>query len=561
MGPLDMGHRGRAGTEQGDRDPRIAHVGKDTALATRALLTPGLAPVVAAGLGRFGEVAIRSHGRAVWRSPAANAWLYWPGRPETVERTLGTVGEIRHPILAMSTHGSLARGWLWLGSSWLLVSLLACSEPPVSEFTVCYEVRKDLPAPPERDIDLLLVIDTSSSMSDERDSLVFNLPRFVDVLENVEGGLPSMHIAVVSSDLGVGPFSVPGCSENGDQGAFQVQPHGACDPPDDAFIRDIELADGSRERNYVGELGDVLPCMAQLPADGCSLSQPLEAMRRALDGSHPEHTGFLREHAILMVVFITDQDDCSAADPALFDPDAAGLSPTIPFRCFEHGVICEPDEPSVPGPQWDCRPRPSSPYLHDVDAYVDFLHSLKAEPTRIMVSAAMGPAEPVAVASDGNGGLELVPSCSSAVGEARPGVRLQHFVEQFPQRSQTVALCEQDLSDAMLPIAQSLQVVLASPCLEGDIDLEPDTPGLQVDCAVSEVHWLPDGSQRESVVPACRATPPSGEELPCWQVREDMALCPDSETHALPVIARSPEYVSPSSQVSFRCWAGCVPGE
>jgi hypothetical protein len=57
-------------------------------------------------------------------------------------------------------------------------------------------------------------------------------------------------------------------------------------------------------------------CIAQLGPDGCGYEQSLEAMYRALDPA--VNPGFIRDDAALAVLFITDEDDCSARDTSLY---------------------------------------------------------------------------------------------------------------------------------------------------------------------------------------------------------------------------------------------------
>src|SRR5262245_47211930 len=61
---------------------------------------------------------------------------------------------------------------------------------------------KDLPAVPEKDADILFLIDNSGSMLAEQQSLQQNFPKFMQVLETLDGGAPNMHIGVVTSDMG-----------------------------------------------------------------------------------------------------------------------------------------------------------------------------------------------------------------------------------------------------------------------------------------------------------------------------------------------------------------------
>ncbi len=58
--------------------------------------------------------------------------------------------------------------------------------------------------------------------------------------------------------------------------------------------------------------------VAQIGATGCGFEAPLEAMKRSLDGSRIENTGFIRDGAFLAVVFLTDEDDASVKDSSVY---------------------------------------------------------------------------------------------------------------------------------------------------------------------------------------------------------------------------------------------------
>src|SRR5258706_11991035 len=64
-----------------------------------------------------------------------------------------------------------------------------------------------------RDLDILFVVDSSPSMTDKQASLAQNFPRMMDVLAQLDGGLPNLHIGVVTSDMGPngGPATCPAC--------------------------------------------------------------------------------------------------------------------------------------------------------------------------------------------------------------------------------------------------------------------------------------------------------------------------------------------------------------
>ncbi|MFH2008695.1 MAG: hypothetical protein ABI333_19060 [bacterium] len=77
-----------------------------------------------------------------------------------------------------------------------------------------------------------------------------------------------------------------------------------------------------RCRNYTSDtLQEVFSCMADRGTGGCGYEQPLEAMHRALD-DHPDNVGFVRDNAYLTVVSVTDEDDCSAANPGVFSNES-----------------------------------------------------------------------------------------------------------------------------------------------------------------------------------------------------------------------------------------------
>src|ERR1700712_2487111 len=62
--------------------------------------------------------------------------------------------------------------------------------------------NKDIPVKINRDVDILFVVDDSPSMLDKQANLAANFPNFINVLNTIQGGLPDVHIGVVTSDLG-----------------------------------------------------------------------------------------------------------------------------------------------------------------------------------------------------------------------------------------------------------------------------------------------------------------------------------------------------------------------
>jgi hypothetical protein len=295
--------------------------------------------------------------------------------------------------------------------------LAGCPDRNVSEVNPNQnkEEYKDIPVNLNRDLDLLFVVDNSGSMGEEQASLVQNFPAFINVLSNIEGGLPNVHLGVVSSDMGAGPYNITDCSGNGDNGQLQVTARvNGCTPPNGAYISDVSVTPGTgncgtgndRQCNYTGALADTFSCIAELGTNGCGFEQHMESMRHALNGSNAFNNGFLRDNAYLGVVFIQDEDDCSTQDTGMFDTSQNSLGDTLgplaSFRCTEFGVDCETGnaDPRALGPRTNCAPRQPSPYMYDVDEYVSFLKSLKSDDSLIVVSGIAGPPDPFGVRGD-----------------------------------------------------------------------------------------------------------------------------------------------------------------
>ncbi|HTE51763.1 MAG TPA: hypothetical protein VK698_13005, partial [Kofleriaceae bacterium] len=342
------------------------------------------------------------------------------------------------------------------------------------------EQVSEIPASVRPDLDLLFVIDNSSSMAGEQQLLGENFPRFIEKLGEARGGLPDLHLGVVSSDLGIAPFALPArgtggaCEGEGDRGRLLRGPPGSDCPlaAGDRFLRD-SIGPGGRDINYPpGELAATFACMAELGVTGCGFEQHLEAMRRALD-DNPDNAGFVRDDALLAIVLIADEDDCSARDPALFDPDRADLGPQQDFRCFEYGVECDPDRPRQLGSKASCAPRVDSELVEPVETYVDFLRELKGDEGRIVVAGIVGDGGPVVVAERGTGPAHewtLEPTCTTPDGGlAEAAVRQRAFIDAFPARStaQTICPADGDLSSALTVIGQLVGQVLGSPCIPG----------------------------------------------------------------------------------------------
>lgn len=399
----------------------------------------------------------------------------------------------------------------------------------------------ETPATPLRALDLLLMVDDSTSTQDKQQNFIANFPAFVNVLDTLPGGRPDLHIAVATSDMGVtasgsttlGP-SLPSCTGHGKDGVFQLGTATGSDLTG-KFLSDIADGTGMRMKNYTGNLSDVVGKLASVGSQGCGFEQPLAGMKAALSNT-TENGGFLRPDALLGVVFLTDEDDCSAKSSELFAPDNPALGARQSFRCTRFGVTCDDggtttNEMNTVGTKTMCHSNEASQYLDPVAPYAAFLKSLKTDPRLVVVANIAGPTAPFAVELRSPPGSAtpipaLAHSCTSeptpgSPQVADPAVRMVEFADHFPNRSTFTSVCQSSLTDGLSLIAQLLKTTLGSSCLEAQIaDVDPNTPGSQPDCIVEDVL-----GSTVTAIPACGTV----QQDLCWSLVEDVATCQSAE--------------------------------
>jgi hypothetical protein len=417
---------------------------------------------------------------------------------------------------------------------------------------------KDIPVTVNRDVDILFVIDDSPSMLDKQTNLKNNFPNFINVLNTIEGGLPNVHIGVVTSDLGTkgaddttagpGIGSGPGsCSGSGKAGNLQTN---GTTLVQGNFISDTKNTDGTRAKNYTGDLATAFSAIASVGGSGCGFEQHIEAAKRAV-ANNPTNAGFIRQSAYLALIFIQDEDDCSIAHSTLLGSDTTTLGPLQSFRCNRFGHTCAqggatPDQMNVPSPpqKTGCVSNENGTYLTKIADYVTFCKGLKSDPANVIVAGVMGPPETTNGMGMGEtvelrmppGGGTAIPavahSCSyqgaSGIEVADPSIRMKQFFDSFPNRSTFNTICQTDLSGALVQIAQLLRTVIGSPCIEGNLaDVDPNTPGPQYDCSVSDVTNFGKANQTETVLPQCNnlTSPASSTNKPCWAIEVDTVNC------------------------------------
>jgi hypothetical protein len=256
--------------------------------------------------------------------------------------------------------------------------------------------------------------------------------RFVAALRALPGGVPDLHVAVISSDMGAGDGSVASCdSTGGKQGIFQYTARGTCTSTG-LQTGATYISDANGVKNYTGNMEDVLGCIGALGEAGCGFEHQFAAITRALGvdglgGPPAENAGFLRSDAYLVVILLTNEDDCSAAlgnGPnnriPLFDTGsntnmASQLGPPSNFRCNEFGHTCPTGVTSIgrsfPHPDRNapnldvaatvtyagCVSDDNDGYLLSAADTANRIKSLKRDPSQVLVAAITGPASPYTV--------------------------------------------------------------------------------------------------------------------------------------------------------------------
>ena len=506
-----------------------------------------------------------------------------------------------------------ARRWAPLGAvpavSVLLASGLACSSgtgTPTGTFTTYTTVFSPKA---NYDLDILFMIDNSTGMTAKQAKLIAQIPTFTQSLQALPMGLPNVHIAVVSADMGAtsDQGSAIGCSQNGgDNGLFQVMPRGTCTSNDFMVATDTYITDNvtGSEKNFTDAdpagIAKVLQCIGLLGSSGCGFEHQLASIDRALGAdSYPnppnppgQNVGFVRDGASLAIIILTDEDDCSApASTQLFSLNGGDQSLTNPlgpianYRCNQFGHHC--DDPSGPSPTTLQQPPLNPPsdatgavgaqtltlancqsndtdsgMLIPVSQFVSDIKALKPDPDhQIFVAAITGPTTPYTVqwaaTSPPLSTNELWPEIEHSCGPtgdgsfADPAVRITQFVNGF-HNGVVTSICDDSYAPAMSGIAAGIGGMMtasSSPCL----NVTPHQNALgHPDCSITK-EVTNAGKTEGIVVPDCLE---NGGAAPCWTLAPDATTCPDG---GLALTVSADPNPANGDKVSISCEV-CRPG-
>ena len=267
-------------------------------------------------------------------------------------------------------------------------------------------------------MDIVFVVDNSNSMGEEQDNLERNFPEFARILDEyrVSTGEPlDYRVGVTTTARTVNTFNVdwfgnrrPNTVVRGEDGAFR-QPSGV-------QRRWIESSDADRAQ--------MLESMADVGIGGSHLEMPMDAARLALSermASGQPNAGFVREDALLAIILLTDEEDCSRLD-GTSDSNAFQFDP---FIDDEEAVVCG---------QGRAAPQ----------AYIDFFDQLKGDRKRWATAV---------IAGDGMGNR----TCRSSFGNADDAPRLKEFVTKTGENAIFRSICQGDLAPALKDALDTFQ--------------------------------------------------------------------------------------------------------
>ncbi len=319
-------------------------------------------------------------------------------------------------------------------------------------------------------LDLLLTIDDSGSMAEEQALLAAEIPRLIDALAtgDIDGdgvqefpAVADLRVGVVSTDLGGAICS----SGGGGDGLLRTTGNTALPGCMATYPEWVDGSDPAASANVA--------CVASVGTGGCGFEQPLDATLKALSpstsgltfpsGSTTGHgdganAGFLRPGAVLAVLHLTDEDDCSTTDAGLFDLDDPRFDPNLNMRCFNHSDVLQPSS-----------------------RYVDGLLPLVSDPTALVYAAITGVptdtagsdyaailADPrMAERVDPMESTRLLPTCATARGVAYPArrmVRTASALDDAGAKTVVRSICDEDFDGAIAAILERVAAGVSGSC-------------------------------------------------------------------------------------------------
>ena len=334
----------------------------------------------------------------------------------------------------------------------------------------------------------------------------------------------NMNVALVTSDMGLqygdngdisaSPTFITSCENPvGDNGAFMAVPTGVtmmsipddfieCEPYGDQCPAGFECAadgfcdstDGTNRIACTDDGSDMFAtsasvsnsdiaaqtaCLALQGTGGCGFEQQLEAMLRGAE----THPSFIEDSHVLAVIVVSDEEDCSIEDPALFSTEEWNSS-------IDQNIACNANETN-------------ESYLFDPTRYHERLKALKGgRDDAVVFSAIVGVPNAAESPCEGTGAelsaaecldlteMQLVPqsfidmstgtpimythfrpACTRTDSEtgtdmtvARPGRRFVKVAEDFGEDGFVQSICNEDWGPGIETVGEAVAQKLMQPC-------------------------------------------------------------------------------------------------
>jgi hypothetical protein len=297
-----------------------------------------------------------------------------------------------------------------------------------------------------------------------------------------------------STAAAVAGVSIPGALG----GALGATPTVAIQPRPECNVqvpRVLEFPSGGT----AADIATRFSCVAELGANGCSIEQQLESMWKALApstdvsfsrGSGGQglpmglNAGFLRPEAILAIIIVSDEEDCSS-------PDGSAQQLYGSLNVLTINSLCG-RQPEL---------------LHPIQRYIAGLNTLKAEQfrDRIIFGGIVG--VPLAAAVQGQSLAQILarpdmqyaeqgggllgaaqgrPVCTArgGAGSATPARRIVQVAQGFGDNGVITSICEDNYAAALNAVIEKIAGKLSGECLPRSLVRNSD--GI-VECRVVEI--------------------------------------------------------------------------
>ncbi|RMG99700.1 MAG: hypothetical protein D6705_02410 [Deltaproteobacteria bacterium] len=422
------------------------------------------------------------------------------------------------------------------------------------------------------EVDVLFVVDDSATMAEAQRRLAEAADAFFGILEDPRDGV-DYRIGITTSDNGNvlfckdtdpegGRLRVSSCRARPDDfytlatapptdafddvctpvcpetlAAFETQPTATAVDPVPRRRAWIERRSGRTNLPRGVSPADAFRCVVPQGIAGCGFESQLEGMWRAIDRSGSPGTpnfGFRRPGALLAVVVVTDEADCSA-DPrfvSIFDPDGnrvfwpdpetLSLSSAV---CWNAGVSCT----GGPGIYDACDPvnkdvdgnegvDPDDAVLFPVSRYTTDLGLLglsvpvEAEASEVVFAGIVGVPTDYRDVSDivyqdaadetFQAAFGIGPGCSADPITAIPPVRIRDVAQAFAwdDGPNLFSICKDAYDDILAAIARRIVARAGRACID-DLPTRPGAGEPELACTIEDVFPTDFGRERYAVPP------------------------------------------------------------